>query len=370
MDPGKISTILDWKPPKNITKIISFLGLVEYYRRFVKRVLDEFFTFNEKNVKFEWTERCQQSFGQLKAMLTKAPVLIQPVSNKEFVIYSDVSLNGLGKVGAYASRQLKRHKKNFSTHYLELAAIIFALMIWLYYLYGGKCHIFTDKNFYKFLELLKDYDLVIDYYIGKANIIADALRKKSLFALRDLNPWLTLIEDGSILAKLKAKLMFLQQICEDQKNDSELISKQKQIEKTSNSEFYLISDGSLCFRNRISVPRNFKVKLKILQEAHNNSYSIHPSSNKMYSDLKQMYWWPSMKCEISKLYLNFYGASSDPEIIRDFIALSIIYFGMSKKGDKLALEMAYFCPHGQRHWRVSQPCMTHGHAIRSYVPWC
>ena len=90
----------------------------------------------QKDVKFEWSEKCQKSFHRLKALLTEAPVLVQPKSGKEFVVYSDASLNGLGcvlmqegKVVAYASRQLKPHEKNYPTHDLELAAIVFALKI-------------------------------------------------------------------------------------------------------------------------------------------------------------------------------------------------------------------------------------------------
>ncbi|KAA3461229.1 DNA/RNA polymerases superfamily protein [Gossypium australe] len=122
-----------------------------------------------------------------------------------------------GKVLAYASRQLKPHEKNYPTHNLELAAIVFALKIWRHYLFDEKCHIFTDHKSLKYLmsrkdlslrqgrwfELLKDYDLVIDYHPGKANVVADALSRKSLYALRAMNTRLSLPDDGSILAELK-----------------------------------------------------------------------------------------------------------------------------------------------------------------------
>ena len=91
----------------------------------------------QKDVKLVWSEKCQNSFDMLEALLTKAPVLVQPKPGKEFVIYNDASLIGLGcvlmqegKVIAYASRQLKPHEKNYPTHDLELAAIVFALKIW------------------------------------------------------------------------------------------------------------------------------------------------------------------------------------------------------------------------------------------------
>ena len=87
-------------------------------------------------MRFEWGEKCQTSFEKLKSFLTEAPVLTQPTFGKEYVIFSDASLNGLGcvlmqegKVVAYASRQLKPHEKHYPTHDLELAAIVFALKI-------------------------------------------------------------------------------------------------------------------------------------------------------------------------------------------------------------------------------------------------
>ncbi|KAG8486037.1 hypothetical protein CXB51_019343 [Gossypium anomalum] len=149
VDPSKISAIVDWKPPKNVTEIRSFLGLAGYYWQFVNGfsiIAAPMTRLLQKNVKFEWTEECQQSFEELKKLLTEAPALVQPESGKEFVVYSDASRNGLGcvlmqegKVVAYASRQLKSHERNYLTHDLELAAIVFALKIWRHYLYDEKC---------------------------------------------------------------------------------------------------------------------------------------------------------------------------------------------------------------------------------------
>lgn len=105
----------------------------------------------QKDVIFVWIDKCQKSFEQLKNMLTKAPVLNQPESEKEFIIYSDSSLCDLGcvlmqngKVIAYASRQLKPYEWNNQTHDLELAAVVFSLKICRHYLYSEKCHIFID----------------------------------------------------------------------------------------------------------------------------------------------------------------------------------------------------------------------------------
>ena len=203
VDSQKIAAVENWEQPRTVTEVHSFLGLAGYYRRFVQDF--SILTFpltrlTRKNVKFEWDENCEQSFQQLKYCLTHAPVLTLLDDNGNFEIYSDASLSGLGcvlmqhgRVIAYASRQLKPHEMNYPTHDLELAAIIFALKIWRHYLYGEKCKIFTDHKSLQYIfiqkdlnlhqrrwvELLSDYDCTIDYHPARANIVADALSRKS-----------------------------------------------------------------------------------------------------------------------------------------------------------------------------------------------
>ena len=121
VDPKKVEVIIEWKPPRNVTEVLSFLGLASYYRRFVKgfsMIAAPMTRLLQKNVNFEWNEKCYASFEKLKEFLTEEPVLTQPTYGKEYVIFSDASLNGLGcvlmqegKVVAYASRQLKPHEK-------------------------------------------------------------------------------------------------------------------------------------------------------------------------------------------------------------------------------------------------------------------
>ena len=101
MDQKKVEVIIEWKPPRNFTEVRSFLGLTGYYRRFVKGFLmiaDPMTRLLQKNVKFEWSEKFQASFEKLKAFLIEAPVLTQLTYGKEYVFFSDASLNGLGCV--------------------------------------------------------------------------------------------------------------------------------------------------------------------------------------------------------------------------------------------------------------------------------
>ena len=169
VDPKKIEVIIEWKPPRNVTKVRSLLGLAGYYRRFVKGFLMTTAPMTrllQKNVRFEWSEKCQASFEKLKEFLTEASVLTQSTYGKEYMIFSDASLNGLGcvliqegKVVAYASRQLKPHEKNYPTHDLELAAIVFALKICRHYFYGEKCFIYIDHKSVKYFPSQRELNL-------------------------------------------------------------------------------------------------------------------------------------------------------------------------------------------------------------------
>ena len=224
VDPIKIKAIVNWKPPRNVTEVRSFLGLAGYYRRFVQGfsvIASSLTRLLRKGVKFEWDDKCQSSFERLKEILVEVPVLIQPTSGRDYTVYSDASRIGLGcvlmqdgKVMAYASRQLKPHEQNYPTHDLELAAVVFALKIWRHYLYGEKCRIYTDHKSLKYLltqkdlnlrqrwwlELLKDYDCIIDYHPGKENVLADALSRKMISALTLKDYDWRLAKDGALLA--------------------------------------------------------------------------------------------------------------------------------------------------------------------------
>jgi RNase H-like domain found in reverse transcriptase len=147
VDPSKIQAITEWRQPKTITEIRSFLGLVGYYRRFV----EGFSKILQKGVKYEWGEEQEHSFQELKRQLVSTPILAMPKPNQEFDVYTEAYRVGLGcvlmqngHVIAYGSRQLKIHEQNYPTHDLELAAVIFALKLWRHYLYGVKCRVYTD----------------------------------------------------------------------------------------------------------------------------------------------------------------------------------------------------------------------------------
>lgn len=201
VNPRKIDVIRNWPRPLTPSDIRSFLGLAGYYQRFMNEfssISSPMTKLTKKRAKFVWSDECEKSFKTLKDKLVFAPILSLPAGLQGFVVYCDASRVCLGcvlmqnyKVIAYASSQLKVHDKNYPTHDLELATVVFALKIWCHYLYGVHVDVFTDHKSLQYgftqkdlnlrqrrwLELIKDYDMSVHYHPGKANMVANALSR-------------------------------------------------------------------------------------------------------------------------------------------------------------------------------------------------
>jgi len=338
VDPSKVQAVKDWPVPRTVTEIKSFLGLAGYYRRFVQdfsRIAAPLTQLTRKGVRYIWTEECTAAFEQLKHRLISAPILRTPSGRGGMVIFSDASGKGLGcvlmqhdHVIAYASRQLKPHERNYPTHDLELAAVIFALKIWRHYLLGDKVLIYTDHKSLKYifsqkelnmrqrrwLELMADYDIDLQYHPGKVNTVPDALsRMPENRVLVQITQQKELIRDfirldlmlvqgtekaGQLMA-LQIQSSLIDEIKEAQKEDPRLQIFRAQVEAGLRTDICIHPDGALYFGSRLCVPQG-EVRQKILEEAHSSAYSIHPGGTKMYQDLKKHFWWNAMKREIAQ----------------------------------------------------------------------
>ncbi|XP_066168780.1 uncharacterized protein [Oryza sativa Japonica Group] len=258
--------------------------------------------------------KCEFWLSEVKFLghaISAGGVAVDPsnVESKGFQVYCDASKLGLGcvlmqdgKVVAYASRQLRPHEKNYPTHDLELAAVVHALKIWHHYLFGTRTEVYTDHKSLKYiftqpdlnmrqrrwLELIKDYDLGIHYHPGKANVVADALSKKGycnamegqqlpLELCKEFERLNLEIISRGFVAALEAKPTLIDQVREAQINDHDIHEIKKNMRRD-----------------------NKDLKDAILKEAHDTLYSIHPGSTKMYQDLKERFWWASMKREIAE----------------------------------------------------------------------
>ncbi|GJY13372.1 reverse transcriptase domain-containing protein [Tanacetum coccineum] len=215
--------------------------------------------------------------------LCGAPILVLPEGSEDFIAYCDASKKGLGavlmqreKVISYASRQLKIHEKNYTTHDLELGAVVFALKIWRHYLYGTKTTAKISSNGY-------------DYKFGPSQTILNAqtdAQKPENIKSEDV---------GGMLVK-NAKF-------------PEAIREQKLEPR---------ADGTLCLNGRSWLPCYGDLRTVIMHESHKSKYSIHPGSDKMYQDMKKLYWWPNMKADIATYIGNARGSGSHLPLRRVF----------------------------------------------------
>ncbi|GJS95690.1 putative reverse transcriptase domain-containing protein [Tanacetum coccineum] len=257
MDPAKIESIKDWACPKSPTEIHQFLGLAGYYRRFIEG----------------------------------APILALLEGSEDFIAYCDASKKGLGdvlmqreKVIAYASRQPKIHEKNYTTHDLELRAVVFALKIWRHYLYGTKCTVFTvhkslqhilnqkelNMRQRRWLELLSDYDCEIRYHPGKANVVADALSRKE----RDqpLRVRALVMTIGLDLPKQILNAQTEARKPENIKNEDVggmLVENAKNPEAIRTEKLEPRADGTLCLNGRSWLPCYGDLRTVIMHESTN-----------------------------------------------------------------------------------------------------
>ncbi|GKA86356.1 putative reverse transcriptase domain-containing protein, partial [Tanacetum coccineum] len=256
VDHSKIEAVKNWKAPRTPT---------------------------EKCKTFNWGEEQELEFQTLKDKLCNVPILALPDGLKDFVVYYDTSRIRLGyvliqrgKVIAYASRQMKIHEKNYTTHDLELGAVVFTLKIWRHYLYGTKSviymnhkslqHIFSLKELnmrhHRWIELFSDYDYEIRYHPGKANVVADALSRKER-----VKPKRVRAMTMTLQSSIKDRILAAQKEVVD-----EFAGLQKGLDKMIKQR----SDGTLYYLDRIWVPLKGEVRTLIMDEAHKLKYFCTP----------------------------------------------------------------------------------------------
>ncbi|WVZ63933.1 LOW QUALITY PROTEIN: hypothetical protein U9M48_013523 [Paspalum notatum var. saurae] len=294
VDPSKISSVMDWKVPE-----------------VMKEIAKPMTSLLEKGVPFIWTKERQAAFDELKKRLTTAPVLTLSDLTKSFTVYCDASKEGLGCV-LMQEGKLRKHEVNYPTHDLELAAVVHALKIWRHYLFGNRCEVYTDHKSLEYiftqnelnmrqrrwLELIKDYDLEIHYHPEKANVVADALSRKSYvnMAVAFQMP----LELCAEFLSLNLGFVHHTTVATFEKTDEKIQEIREQIKVGKALHFREDEQSTVWYKNRICVPDVDSIKKLILSEAHDTAYSIHSGSTKMYHDLKERFWWYGMKRAVAE----------------------------------------------------------------------
>ncbi|GJX42453.1 putative reverse transcriptase domain-containing protein [Tanacetum coccineum] len=274
VDPTKIESIKDWASPKSPMEIRQFLGLAGYYQRFIEKFLKiaKLMTkLTQKKVKFEWGDKQETTFQLIKQKLCSAPILALLEGSEDFIVYCDASKKGLGavlmqreKVIAYASCQLKIHEKNYTTHDLKLGAVMFSLKLSRDTIcMESKCN-GRNESHIRVRSISHD----IGFESPQTNFgLLDEARKPENIKNEDV---------GGML-----------------------VENSKDLEKFRTEKLEPHADGTLCFNGRSWLPCYGDLRTVIMHESHKSKYSIHPGSDKMYQDMKKLYWWPNMKAYIA-----------------------------------------------------------------------
>ncbi|KAH0784270.1 hypothetical protein KY290_003868 [Solanum tuberosum] len=271
----------------------------------------------------------------------------------------------LGLAGYYR-RQLKVHKKNYPTHDLELADVVFTLKIWRHYLYGVHVDVFTDHKSLQYvftqkelnlrqrrwLELLKDYDMSILYDLGKANVVVDALSRlsmgstahveeekrelaKDVHRLTRLGVRLMDSTEGGVVLLNGAESSLVSEVNEKQDQDPILLELKANVHKQKVLAFEQGGDGVLTYLGRLCVPMVDGLQERIIKEAHSSRYSIHPGSTKMYRDLRKAYWWNGMKKGIAEFIAKL------PRSRRQHDSIRVIVNRMTKSAHFLPVKTTH-----------------------------
>ncbi|GJZ26620.1 putative reverse transcriptase domain-containing protein [Tanacetum coccineum] len=296
---------------EHLKTILNLLRSEKLYAKFIKEfslISKPLTKLTQKNKPYVWGDDEEEAFQTLKLKLCSALILSLPEGSEDFVVYCDASLRGFGavlmqreKVIAYASRQLRKNEENYTTHDLELGAVVFALRLWRHYLYGTKCTVYTDHKSLQYIldqkelnmrqrrwiELLSDYDCVIRYHPGKANVVADALSRKDKEPIRVRA--LVVTVHNNLPEQIRNAQV---EACKEENIGAEGF-------RGEGEPFEVRSDGTKCLKGRVWLPLFGGLRGLIMLESHKSKYSIHPGSDKMYHDLRKLYWWPNMKADIA-----------------------------------------------------------------------
>ncbi|TIB06886.1 hypothetical protein E3P89_04152 [Wallemia ichthyophaga] len=317
----KVKVVLQWPKLNSVPEIQSFMGFVQYYRKFIEGLSQISLPLTEltkKNKKFTWGEEQQRSFDLLKEKLASAPVLKIPTRTGRFIVTTDASGSAVGAVleqeedgetrpVAYLSQKLNGSQLNWSIRDKELYAIIVAITKWKHYLLGRSIKVITDhktietfgkaefsSRIAKWSEIWAEFDIEVVYKPGKTNKAADALSRIAEINRLDISR----IEDG-----------FQKKLRRDYEKDEKI---REIIENVQNQEFssdntYKMKGDLLSFstqpgdidEERLVLPKG-ETREIILHDFHDAPVAGHQGTDKVHSSIARHYYWPRMYEDIKK----------------------------------------------------------------------
>lgn len=325
MEQDKVKAIAEWPVPTSVSAVRSFLGLANYYRRFVRNfsaIASPLTALLQSDQKWCWEQSQADSFTALKAAISSAPVLTLPDESLPYVVTTDASGfaigatlsqnqgNGLQPI-AFLSHKLHKAECNYPVHEQELLAVILALKEWRHYLHGSKFQVQTDHQSLRYLktqphlssrqirwsEFLQQFEFDIVYKPGHLNAAADALSRRpdhhSAAAAAEVNNIVASTSEIATDLLEKVKSAYEQdEFCLRLRSDPSLLPN---LYSTRNE---LIFSG-----NQLYIPADDSIRTTLLREAHDSPVSGHLGITKTLDLLSRLYFWPKMQQDVRE-YVN------------------------------------------------------------------
>ena len=337
MDPIKVNGVRDWPAPQTVKQLQSFLGFINFYRRFIEgfaRIARPLNDLTKKNVQWSWGEKQQAAFDALKDLVTSSPVLLQPDVSRPFRLETDASDYAVGAVLSqlgeddkwrpvgYISKSLNEAERNYQIHDKELLSVIRALAEWRYLLEGAThtVDIYNDhRNLTYFMQAqnlnrrqarwslyLSRFNFIMHHRPGKSSGKPDALSRRadhqidqpdnqgqtllspSMFEVRATGGVVLRTSDTEFMQRIKKGTAMLK--------ESEI----EALKKGSTQEEWKEGDGIIVIKGRIYVPQDSQLRHDIVHAHHDSPVAGHPGRWKTLDLVKRSYWWPGMSRYISK----------------------------------------------------------------------
>ncbi|KAJ7961417.1 Retrotransposon protein, putative, Ty3-gypsy subclass [Quillaja saponaria] len=310
MDLDKVKAIQEWKTPTNVTELRSFLGLANYYRRFVEGYSRKAAPFTEllkKGTVWHWGEPCQTAFEDMKLAMINDPVLALPDISKPFEVQTDASDYALGGVllqenhpVAYESHKLSQAERRYTAQEKEMLGVIHCLRVWRHYLLGSKFIVKTDNtgvsHFFtqpkltpkqgRWHEFLAEFDFEFEHKAGKSNQAADALSRKAELAAMT---YVAHISASCVATSMRERIR--------ENLDKDPVAQAIiNLAKEGKTRQFWVEDGLLMAKgSRLFVPKAGDLRRTLMKECHDTLWAGHPGWQRTYALLKQGYYWPQMR---------------------------------------------------------------------------
>ena len=313
MGMGKVKVIKEWQIPKNVKELRSFLGLANYYRRFISGYSKKTTPLTEllkKGVVWNWNKDCEDAFENLKRAVMENPVLTLPDVTKPFEVQTDASDFALGGVllqeghpVAFESHKLSEAERRYTAQEKELLAVIHCLRTWRHYLLGSKFLVKTDNSAVshfltqpkltpkqaRWQEFLAEFDFHFEHKAGHTNQAADALsRKADLAALKVLASLSHSVVSTTIRQRIKDGLG----------KDPVAQTIMKLVKEGKSSRFWLEEGLLMTKGSRVFVPKADGLRRMLMRECHDTLWAGHPGWHRMHALLKEGYYWPQMRDDV------------------------------------------------------------------------